>query len=971
MLRVKVTENRSRSTVKQLIVPAALIGLVMLPRVLHLSTFIGPDEKAIWGWGNRFALVIASGRWQETLIGDGYPAVTVMWIHTMGIGLKWLWLQLWGAGLPWEEVIGLDRPVELYAERRLFLSLVNGLQVLAAYPLLRKLWDGRIAALAVGLMAVEPLYLAFARMIRADALLAGFMLLSILAALVFLKTGERRYNRLSGACAGLAALSKFSGGILALEIVFVYAVFAWLSVRKSQRRNRHTLRWWIGAVLGWGVSAAILFFGMWPAWWFQPAATFNLLLGKVVYHAVDAATLRADTYFWGSVRPFGPGLWFYPVLAVFRLTPWLLVGSGMVLAGWLWRITRRRSAAWDWSALAIGFCVAAYWLAISLPGQKFDRYFVPVIPGLAVLAALALAGAARWFSRRMLSRFGPSHPWPGFAFTALGLLMTGYVATYHPLYSTYFSPLAGSSRFAQWALPVGNGEGVDEALKYLAALPRAGDSILLCGTNHPRCEPFFNGDVWHQEDLRSDRWFEADYVLWHVDEEQMRVFPEGVLAYLRRQPPIYVARHHGIDYAWLYAVPQPAFLTGGSKLEGVATLLGYEIIPGDLSSISPGDRLDAHLYWQNEGQALAQRFWWRVVDGAGYTWSEAVARPLPDFESEAAQDGAVVESEVMMHFPPDMPPGLYYLKTGFADGRGDTGQFTLPEEGSVLAVGGPSSGATPPDRTLEETVTPDIHLRGYDLPGTEFVPDEALWLTLHWETAGEPQGDYVVTVHLLNDAAEELAAWSGRPVHGTYPTNQWPANSSVRDPRQLVLPPGLPPGLYRLELGLQEATRSTELARIDLGRMHIVERRVDFDAPSMQYQAETSFDEVARLLGYDLLGDLSPDSAHVRVTLYWRVLEATDQPHRVNVRLVDSNGLVLAEHESEPADGAAPTTKWRAGEVIEDIHELEIAGGEPSPVNLELRLLDAAGSSLPTEDGAGVVIIPDAHQKVMWRVPPQ
>jgi hypothetical protein len=211
----------------------ALISVVMLPRLLNLDTFIGPDEKALWGWGNKFALTLSQGEWRETLIGDGYPAVTLMWVNTIGVGLKWLWLHVQGAGLPFVEVIGLDRPLELYAERRLFLVLCNGLQILAAYPLLRRVWGERVATLSVGLMAVEPLYLAFGRMIRADALLSGFMLLSILSILVFLKTDDHRYNWLAGAMGGLAALSKFSGGITALIAIAIYTAAAWHRTRRA------------------------------------------------------------------------------------------------------------------------------------------------------------------------------------------------------------------------------------------------------------------------------------------------------------------------------------------------------------------------------------------------------------------------------------------------------------------------------------------------------------------------------------------------------------------------------------------------------------------------------------------------------------------------------------------------------------------------------------------------------------------
>jgi len=419
---------------------------------------------------------------------------------------------------------------------------------------------------------------------------------------------------------------------------------------------------------------------------------------------------------------------------------------------------------------------------------------------------------AQWLKNRLSARLSPVVL--GLVAVGIGMAMAGYVGVYHPLYSTYFNPLSGTPALWQWALPVGNGEGVDEALIYLSAVPGAADKTVLCGTDFPRCRPFFAGDKWHQEDLRSDRWFEADYVLWHIDEQQRELFPAGVLAYLRRQPLLYVARYHGIDYTWLYPVPRPAFHTGGSKLEGVATLLGYDPVGTSLSQLSPGDDLTLSLYWQNEGQAAQQQFWWRVADSEGYVWAEAAARPFPEFEADATQEDAIVEGQVLLSLPPDMPPGTYYLKAGFADGNGDVGQFALPAGGSTLEVYGASAAAdddaaaSQPGNVLNTLLTPDLRLRGYDLSGTESVPGETSWVTLYWQARGRPQLDYVISLSLLDEAEEEVASWSGRPFYNDFPTLQWPANANVRDPWRVLLPEDLSPGPYRLRLSLLDATAS-------------------------------------------------------------------------------------------------------------------------------------------------------------------
>jgi 4-amino-4-deoxy-L-arabinose transferase-like glycosyltransferase len=947
-----------------------LTTLVMLPRLLNLDTFVGPDELAIWGWGNKFALVLSQGKWDQTLIGDGYPAVTLMWLHTTGITLKWLWMWVSGVQTPFEQVIGLDRPVNLYAERRLFLSLFSGLQILAAYPLIRIIWNHRIAAVAVGIMAIEPMLLAFTRMIRADALLAHFMLLSILATLAFIKTGQQRYNWLAGAMGGLAALSKFVGGITAVVAIVIYVWVAWHRIR--QKKQAGSLRWLILAVLRWGLTAAVFFFGLWPAWWTQPVDTFNLIWGKVQFHAVEATTSRATTYFWGTIHPFGPGVGFYPVWAWLHLTPWLLLGSLAALGRCIWLLSKRRFDQIDPYEGAVLFSVIVYWLAITLPGQKYDRYLLPVIPGLSVLTAVELVRMVDWLGqqrRRNWPQLIPFKMLPQLTVVGLGLLAIGYVALYHPLYSTYFNPLSGPPSFWQWALPIGQGEGVDKALQYLSTLPEAATKMVVCGTNLPRCQPYFVGQLYPQENLRSGQWIQADYVLWHIDEQQQQVFPAGVLAYLRRQPLVYVARYHGLEYTWLYPVPQPTFLSG-SKLEGVATLLGYD--PGhiSLSESKAGQKLRLHIYWQNEGQAHQQQFWWRVVDDMGYIWSQAEVQPLSEFEPEVSQKGAIIEGEVELLLPSDIPPGSYRLQAGFANANGDVGQFSLPPTGSLLTVKTLPVGPSNPTFFLNTKLTPQLRLRGYDLSDLETTPGDTVWVAFHWQANGMwRRDDEQLTVHLLDQESQEVAAWSKQPIYHIWPADRWPANFYVRDPWLLTLPSTLAAGQYHLTLNLNGPESSPEVkpAQVNLQNLTIVKRKSTFKIPMMQFQAGESFNNLVTLLGYDLSGILSDQGAQAVITLYWQAEQNTPQPYRVNLRLVDTNGVILAEQGSEPANGAAPTTEWQPGEVVADQHEVKITGLPGSPVQIEVRLLDANNQPVTLRNGAAAFIIAAVQEKVNWQ----
>ncbi|MCQ3974956.1 MAG: hypothetical protein DPW09_16070 [Anaerolineae bacterium] len=956
-----------------------MIAVVMLPRLLNLDLFVGPDELAELGRNNNFALALARGDLPGTLVGDGKPSVTLMWINTIGVTGQWLWGQLSGSPRPFEQVVAPERPFSVWPERRLFLALVSGLQILAAWPLLRRLWSEQIATVAVGLMGLEPLLLAFTRMIRGDALLAGFMILSLLGALAFLKTGQQRYNWLSGAMAGLAGLTKLSGGAIVIAVALLYGVALLKKTEDGRRKTEVKFSSFIlppSSFLIWLLAAAVAFFGLWPAWWFRPGETFDLLWHKGLFHAVEAASGQADLYFWGAVHPAGPGPWFYLVLAGLRLTPWLILGSLIALGRWLW-LTLRGRAPLDLNMVGLLLYLGVYGLVITLPSQKIDRFFTPIIPALAILTAIEIARITLCLSEK-LNRHPKSadktphasritHYTPRFLYLSLiliALALLWHISRYHPLYSTYFNPLSGSPQFWKWALPIGHGEGVNSALIHLAGQGDMSQKTLVCGTNLPRCEPFFSGKLLPQEDLRSGAWFKADYVLWHVDEEQMGVFPAEVLAYLRRQPQIYVAHYHGLDYSWLHTIPKPAFLASKARLEGVARLFGYDAAGQDLSRLAPGDAIKLHIYWQNEGQAHQQQFWWRVVDHSGYVWSEAVTQPLPDFAAEAVKKGAVVEGTVKLTLPPDLLPGPYALQAGFANKAGEVGQFPLPAIGSKLTVTGIPAGSTQPGQSVDYLIAPGLRLRGFDLSSEEATPGDSLWLTLHWQGVEMMPQDYTLTLRLIDSNGQAVMAWAGLPpVSAVYPTSTWSANSYVRGPHLLSLPTGLAPGQYKFDLALTGAAES-----IQLGEVNVVTRKAVFDPPPVQFSADVAFGDVATLLGYDLAGTLSPEGARVAVTLYWQAQRKTAQPYQVKLRLVDGrSGSLLAEQTAEPAQGVAPTSEWQTGEIITDRHELTIASSQPTSVNLEIQMLANTLQPVPLADGQPLLLVPEVQQKVSWR----
>jgi len=95
-----------------------------------------------------------------------------------------------------------------------------------------------------------------------------------------------------------------------------------------------------------------------------------------------------------------------------------------------------------------------------------------------------------------------------------------------------------------------------------------------------------------------------------------------------------------------------------------------------------------------------------------------------------------------------------------------------------------------------------ITLLGYDLAPPEPEPGGTLRLILYWQAQAEMEQDYTVFVHLLDAEGHLVAQHDGQPGEGGLPTSSWVGGEVIADEHPLGLDLKLPPGGYRLEVGL-------------------------------------------------------------------------------------------------------------------------------------------------------------------------
>ena len=96
-----------------------------------------------------------------------------------------------------------------------------------------------------------------------------------------------------------------------------------------------------------------------------------------------------------------------------------------------------------------------------------------------------------------------------------------------------------------------------------------------------------------------------------------------------------------------------------------------------------------------------------------------------------------------------------------------------------------------------------VRLNGYGLP-KEVTPGGSLLVALEWESLRPVGQDFRVFVHLLDAGGAKLAQRDGQPVLWQRPTSGWQPGERIVDRYGLLLPADLPPGEYRVAVGLYD-----------------------------------------------------------------------------------------------------------------------------------------------------------------------
>ena len=927
-----------------------LMGLILLAsltlRLASLHSFLTIDEQ-LWALrARRFAEALRMGNLADTY-QTHHPGVVTMWLGAASIAL--------GIADGGNDLAGI-----VFGARWLA-ALVNWAGLGLMCLLIARLFDRRVALVAALLISLDPFYLAHSRLLHLDALLTTFTTLSLLALLLHLRSPrpKLRWLLLSALCTALALLSK-SPGLLLLPFgaLLIAAWGLW------QRQPLHT-GW---RLLLWAFVVVLAILALWPALWVAPGATLARVGQGILGQGL--APHENENFFLGHPAA-DPGPLFYPVVWLFRATPWTLLGLAIFLLSFFPFLPSIPSVSSHRRDQRLRLCtlwgfVLLFSALMTLGAKKFDRYLLPIFPLVDLLAAWGLVRLGqrlgqlvRWSPDRI--RRPPGHQiirsldhrtnrlsdqqtirptqrvYQSIGLVALAVTQLALVLPHYPYYLSYYNPLAGGAKLATRTLLVGWGEGMEQAAAYLNTKEDASE-LRVTAWYQPPLAPFFHGktSVLYEAD------YSTDYFVFYINERQRE--PSRAQHYCLPQGPEKVIRARGIDYAWLcstdrarqplidylqeHVAPQDAILLSRLAPRLEAKLPGRVIVAEDdpLTTLRNLEQAGGRLWYVHEpyemeplrtlDQQLGTRC--RKLDEARLPLAHITNYQLPPLSPFAP---------IQLDQPQDV---IFALKGG----------------------NGPEGGhGGPPLRGAE------LHLLRAGLVATQLDFRQQVGVTLEWISSANLQWDLKIAWRVKD---EEGRSWGGLDRllvdDEGHKTSRWHAGTHHLTRYLVPLLPGLPPGPYYLSLTLYHEPTMEQLPYQGAGGAWQQSPYTLADIKVVPCPISPTLEELAipqprrepLIEGLALLG-LTPWPESVRsgenlpIELFWEAEGKGRADCAVKLQLQDAGGQTAASIRAAIGGPEYLTSHWPNGERIRVRYELLIpATTRPGTYSLLLTPVDVA-----------------------------
>jgi hypothetical protein len=358
---------------------------------------------------------------------------------------------------------------------------------------------------------------------------------------------------------------------------------------------------------------------------------------------------------------------------------------------------------------------------------------------------------------------------------------------------------------------------------------------------------------------------------------------------------------------------------------GPTTQESIQLLSAEISPLTP-EKLGVTLRWAVGEPVNAN---WKVAlrlrDPAGDEWAALDTQPGYGFYPTGVwQPGTAFSDQLVLTVPYGLAPREYRLSVSLYDATSLRPQWGPQEKTVTLPTAAPYDGRPllhrfSPLLAVASLTAPDAINQGDNLP-----------FTVGWVALDEIDDPVQIRWDLV--APDETPAASGTGVL------QIGSGTLVLDRQTLATDPHVPPGSYLLRLTVPGAVPW------EARSVTVQERTRQFDLPELDNVLGAEFGGLIRLEG----ANVTQSQDVLKLTLYWRALSAVPADYIVFVHLFDpATEQILTQHDAMPQNYTYPTSRWAAGEVVEDPITLSLSGVPAGRYRLGVGLYWQEGDRYP------------------------
>jgi hypothetical protein len=593
-------------------------------RTRDLDRVVTVDEPVFLAISANFANAIAHRDFRETS-QFLYPAVPIMWAGTIGIRVVAPNYtkdspdqidKLYFAHEPLRAV-GYGPLNVLNAARGAKVTLQACVLVVALW-LIARLFGLAITALTAAFIVFDPFLVGHDQLLHVDGMTGITAFASMLAVANADQARERnRFWALAAVLAALCWLTRLTGLVLLPIFLIVIADHAIVDYREHGQTGKEAISAaarTAGLVIG---TSVLTTFVLWPALWVDPVGAIQET--TEVWRDWAGTPHPWGLFFQGRTIEGDPGVLFYIYVFLYKITPFTLVGLGLIATALLFRIKPLMPRG-SWRPIVIlGFFAVVYTAGLVIGQRKFDRYILPDFLFFDLFAAIGIVGLASHFWSK------PALVWRAVTVGVIIGLVVGQAvlaASQFPYPLDYFNPMLGGAKTAEDQIMVGWGEGQDQAANYILSQP-GGDVARVSTTSPPSSMLYFLPDTAtvqgigvlgaNQESILM--WANTDYLVTHILQWQRDM--TGVIdQFVGDLAPVQTVKIDGIPFVKVYdlrSVPPPTWMielsTCSWRFDDKFTLAAYGPYPPVAAATTSSDTQMIEIILQtNTTEGLAPNY---------------------------------------------------------------------------------------------------------------------------------------------------------------------------------------------------------------------------------------------------------------------------------------------------------------------------------------------------------------------------